>query len=716
MEELCCNVFREADGMVGRERGTSTPQDLLLPEGKLIRTTRGGVTALKQLLLDLKKYSFSGYVRTVRSTGGTRSEGIVLLRGGNPEASLFQRGEMRERGRSALKRVWQDSYDEGCTIELHARVDMDALLREHSNATLERPAKVVKRAKVPQAMDHDEIESKLRSWKERGYDVSSVEAAYDGDPGILTASFLAMLEAVKKAEAVADTLSYLDVSGFEARAATLRDKLRDPLRNPDIDTEVESLRDAIEAHRRIEARRQIELARERDSQERTMKVVELVMKQRQALRPEAPSPSQEEIARALESPAPSRDEATNLILTHTFDSFVVGASNRFAETAAVSVAMKPSAGYNPLVIVSGPGLGKTHLLNAIGNRVHSEHPGRRVLYVACDALAASHEETTSKGNLQSFRDRLRGVDVLLLDDLQLVSGKPGVQEELLRAFDEFQGANRQLVVASDRPPKAITDMDDRLVSRLEAGLIASIQPPERETRLAILERRAKGANRPIDPSVLALIADRIEDNVRELQGALNRVVAFSSLMDRSITQDLAKEVLRDVMGEPSKQEKGPAKGAPHVLVPGGSYLVEEDRPEAMFQLAEKTPSGGKGCLVITRTNPKRIRERLPFDPDRILWLTDRESSAEETIAPALERIVYEIERFMKARPRGAILLDGIEYLVSNNSFDAVLKFVRRLVDTISEGHFAFLISLGPATLKEQELKMLEREMDVVRVA
>ena len=131
-------------------RGNLTPQDLLLPEGKLIRTTRGGSKALKQLLLDLKKYSFSGYVRTVRSAGGRRSEGIVLLRAGNPEASLHQRDDSQDRGRNALKKVWQDSYDESCVLELHARVDMDGLVREYADAVLERPAKILKRSRVPQ--------------------------------------------------------------------------------------------------------------------------------------------------------------------------------------------------------------------------------------------------------------------------------------------------------------------------------------------------------------------------------------------------------------------------------------------------------------------------------------------------------------------------------------------------------------------------------------
>ncbi|MFA5896761.1 MAG: DnaA/Hda family protein [Thermoplasmata archaeon] len=702
--------------MDGGHRGTMTPQDLLLPEGKLIRTTRGGATALKQLLLDLKKYSFSGYVRTVRALGDARSEGIVLLRSGNPEASLYQKGESQEHGRNALKKVWQDSYDESCTIELHARVDMDGLIKEYANAILERPAKVLKRTKIPQTVNRDEVEEKLRDWKAKGYHVGSVESVLDGEAAARTSAYLALFEAIKKAEAVRETLSQLKVEGFEARATALREKLKDPLQHPDIDAEVESLRDAIESHARVEARRQLELARERDSIERTKKVVELVMRQHQALRPEAPSPSKEEVAKVLEGPSPTHDAATNLIVQFTFDSFVVGESNRFAASAAASVAKQPHSTYNPLVIISGPGLGKTHLLNAIGNQMRAQSKDAKVLYLTCESFAAQFQEAKEKGTLQIFRDRVRGMDCLLLDDIQFLSGKAEVQEELLHAFNDLYNANRQLVMASDRPPKAIPDLDEGLVSRFESGLLANIQAPGRETRIAILDRRAKDANLHLDPDILPFIADLVEDNVRELRGAFNRVLAFSSLMGRPITRDLAKEVLRDVMGASAGEEKPAASTPPKDLSPGRSYLIEEDRPEQAFHLLARALEGKKGGLVITRTNPKRLREKFSVDSVRILWLTDRESTSEETIAPALERIVYEIERFMADRPRGAVLLDGVEYLVSNNSFDAVLKFVRRLIDTVSEGHYIFIISLGPATLREQELKMLEREMEVVRTS
>ena len=674
---------------------------------------RGGTTVLKQLLLDLKKYSFSGYVRTVRTDKGARSEGVVLLRSGNPEASLHQRAGARLKGRAALKQVWQDSYDEACVIELHARVDMDGLVKEYADAVLERPAKVLRKPKVPQPVTRREVERDLAPWKGKGYDVSAVEALLDGDPAALTIPFLTLREAIVRAEAVAAALDQVDATGFEDRAKALRDKLRDPIRNADLDTELETLRDAIERSRQVEARKEFENAREKDSEERARKVVQIVVKHG-ALQGEGASPVPEDVARAMEGPAVTRDPTTSLIREQTFDAFVLGASNRFAHAAAIAAAKPTERAYNPLLITSGPGLGKTHLLHAIGNLRTSQAKDQKVLYLSGESFANLFTAARERDDLDAFRRKVRGLDCLLLDDVQFLSGKSDVQEELFHTFNELHAANKQIVMASDRPPKAIPDLDERLVSRFESGLVTDIQAPDRGTRIAILELRAKEAERAIAPEVLALMADLVEDNVRELGGAFNRVVAFSTLMGRPITRDLAQEVLRDVGGESAEAAKVGLEDAARDLSPGRSYLVEEDRPAAAFRLFAKALASGHAGMIITRTNPKRMRETFAPSADRILWLTDREGSSENTIQPVLERIVYEIDDFFGKRPGGALLLDGLEYLVSNNSFEAVLKFVRRVADSVSEGRSILLVSLGPATLKDQELRMLEREMEVLR--
>jgi chromosomal replication initiator protein DnaA len=702
-------------------------QDLLLPEGKLIRTTRGGANALKQLLLDLKKYSFSGYVRTVRTSGGKRFEGIVLLRSGKPEASLYHRDGSQDRGRVALKKVWQDSYDEACILELHARVDMDGLVREYADSLLERPAKVLKKTKIPHALDRSEVEQQIRVWKERGYDVTSVESSLDAEPTVLMAAVLAMRESVRKEEAASQVLAGPEVAGIESRTEILREKPRDTIRHPDPGPEVEHLRELVAGSRRSETRRKVEKVRERDSLDRTKKLLDLVLKRRPTLKPvaAAPSPvpstvpSADETTKVPVEPPPSRDVETNLVPGFTFEGFAVGESNRFAHTAAVTVAKQPAKAYNPLLITSGPGLGKTHLLHAIGNYIASHQDGASVLYLTCESFASGLAEARERGSLGAFRERVRGVDCLLIDDIQFLSSMPEVHEELFHAFNELHQGEKQIVLASDRPPKGIPNLDERLISRFESGLVAGIEAPDLATRIAILDRRTREAKVAMDSAVLSYIATLVEDNVRELGGAFNRVVAFSSMMDRPITEDLAREVLARPAPEPGPQvvvAPAPAlPGGPSILVPGHCYLIEEDRPAEAFRRFATFLEGGGGGLVISRTNPRRAREAHGVTTQRLLWLTDREGSAEDTIPPALERIVYEIEGFLAKQARGAVLLDGIEYLVSNNSFDAVLKFVRRLLDTFSESRYVLILSVGPATLQEQELKVLEREMDVIRV-
>lgn len=619
----------------------------------------------------------------------------------------------RLRGRAALKQVWQDSYDESCVLELHARVDMDGLLKEYADAILQRPTKVMKKSKVPHPMERAEAEKGVAAWKAQGYETSSVEAALSGEPAALTVAYLSLKDAIQRAEAVAETLSKLDVRGFEARAAAIREKLRDPLGHPDIDADVESLRDAIDSRHQVEARKELEAARERDSEERAKKILQMASRP-ETLGPEAPPSSKETVAKVLQEPSPVPDAATNLIEPFTLDNFVAGENSRFAHGAAVALVRGSDRSYNPLVVVSGPGLGKTHLLHATGNALRARSKDARVLYLSAAAFDADSRAAQAGGAPESLRSRLRNLDCLLLDDIQLLSGRPEAQAELLRLFEDLQRGGKRIVLASDRTPKAIPDLDERLVSRFESGVVASIQPPELKTRVAILAQRARAARLDVSEDVLEFIAGLVEDNVRELGGALNRVVAFSALMGRSITRDLAKEVLRDMGG--ALAETGPRGGTPAgALASGRSYLVEEDRPAKGFQLLGKLLEGGRAGLVITRMNPRRVRESFDVRTSRILWLTDRESKAEETIAPALERIVYEIEGFMSKKPGSVILLDGLEYLVSSNSFETVLKFVRRLVDTVSESHSIFLVSLGPATVKEQELKVLEREMEILRL-
>jgi chromosomal replication initiator protein len=234
---------------------------------------------------------------------------------------------------------------------------------------------------------------------------------------------------------------------------------------------------------------------------------------------------------------------------YTFDAFVTGTSNRFAHAAALSVAETPARSYNPLFIYGDAGLGKTHLLQAIANYVGENYPTYRVRYVSTEQFLNQYVDAIRQATLGEFKKRYREIDVLLLDDIQFIEGKEGLQEELFHTFESLYQANRQIVLSSDRPPDAISTLEDRLRSRFKMGLTTEINPPELETRLAIL--RKKSEREPIAPSpeVLEFIATNITNNIRELEGALIRVCAYASLTGEPLSVDLAEGVLGDILSD-----------------------------------------------------------------------------------------------------------------------------------------------------------------------
>jgi len=237
----------------------------------------------------------------------------------------------------------------------------------------------------------------------------------------------------------------------------------------------------------------------------------------------------------------------------TFDAFVVGRSNEFAHAAANAVAERPGVAYNPLFIYGGVGLGKTHLVQSIGHAVLERDPRKRVYYLSAEAWLNEMVSAIQNNATLAFKEKYRTADYFLLDDIQFLSGKVSTQLELFHTFNALHDARKQIVLTSDRPPHEIAELEERLVSRFQGGLVVDIQSPDLETRLAILRKRATGEGIAVEDDVTLLIANSVKNNVRELEGSLVRLLAYASLTGRDITLDLARQVLRDYLSQPSRK-------------------------------------------------------------------------------------------------------------------------------------------------------------------
>ena len=237
---------------------------------------------------------------------------------------------------------------------------------------------------------------------------------------------------------------------------------------------------------------------------------------------------------------------------YTFDSFVVGNNNRFAHAAALAVAEAPATSYNPLFIYGGVGLGKTHLMHAIGNSILRKNKNSNILYVTSEKFTNQLINSIKDNTSAQFRDKYRNIDVLLIDDIQFIAGKERIQEEFFHTFNTLHESGKQIILSSDKPPKDIPLLEDRLKSRFEWGLIADISNPDYETRLAILRKKAQLDNIIVDDEILSNIATRIDSNIRELEGTLNKLIATSSLTNSPITKEMAERAINDIVAQQEK--------------------------------------------------------------------------------------------------------------------------------------------------------------------
>jgi chromosomal replication initiator protein len=317
-----------------------------------------------------------------------------------------------------------------------------------------------------------------------------------------------------------------------------------------------------------------------------------------------------------ESAAPA---GASLNRRYTFETFVIGASNRFAHAAALAIAEAPARAYNPLFIWGESGLGKTHLLHAAGNYAQRLFPGMRVKYVSTEEFTNDFINSLRDDRKVAFKRSYRDVDVLLVDDIQFIEGKEGIQEEFFHTFNTLHNANKQIVISSDRPPKQLATLEDRLRTRFEWGLITDVQPPELETRIAILRKKAQMERLAVPDDVLELIASSIERNIRELEGALIRVTAFASLNKTAIDKSLAEIVLRDLIADASTMQISAAT----IMAATAEYFdttVEELRgPGKTRALAQSRQIAMYLCRELTDLSLPKIGQAFGRDHTTVMY-------------------------------------------------------------------------------------------------
>lgn len=283
---------------------------------------------------------------------------------------------------------------------------------------------------------------------------------------------------------------------------------------------------------------------------------------------------------------------------YTFDGFVIGPSNRFAHAAALSVAERPGGSYNPLFIYGSAGLGKTHILKAIEHFINDVYPRLKVLYVSTETFLNEFVDSIKNSSGNDFKRRYRQIDVLLVDDIQFIEGKDSLQEELFHTFNDLYGSNRQIVLSSDRPPDAIPTLEERLKSRFMMGLLTDIQPPDIETRMAILRKKADRDGHFLPNEVSEFIGANIKSNIRELEGALNKVTAFATLNGQSMTKEVAEQVLGDFI----------ADRQPRPITVG--MILEATVDQFGFAIDELTGKSRRRPLVITRQMAMYVTRQL----------------------------------------------------------------------------------------------------------
>lgn len=355
-------------------------------------------------------------------------------------------------------------------------------------------------------------------------------------------------------------------------------------------------------------------------------------------------------AKNQETPAATAPSSASLNAKYTFETFVIGASNRFAHAAAVAIAEAPARAYNPLFVWGASGLGKTHLLHAAGHYAQRLFPGMRVKYVSTEEFTNDFINSLRDDRKVAFKRRYRETDILLVDDIQFIEGKEGIQEEFFHTFNTLHNANKQIVVSSDRPPKQLATLEERLRTRFEWGLITDVQPPELETRIAILRKKARMDRLDVPHDVLELIASRVERNIRELEGALIRVTAFASLNGQPLDLPLAEVVLRDLMPDTAALEINAATIMAVTAEYFNTTLEELTGPGKARPLAQARQIAMYLCRELTDLSLPKIGQAFGRDHTTVMY-AEKKVRKEMTERRRVYDQVQELTARIKQRSR-----------------------------------------------------------------
>jgi chromosomal replication initiator protein DnaA len=722
--------------------------DLRIPEGIVVRTAKGGSDSLKGILADLKQYSFTGYVRVTLQKEIMSSIGYLVVEQGAPVMAVyeFEKSKPRElkriyTGEKSLRFILEDSQDRSSNIELHSRVPIEEFERRFPDARIdEEPVQ----AKAPgvearlkakgeaegeeTAEEEETVDSQreiVELWRRKGFKVDTLEEALRKGPGALAKELAQFEQDAQRLKQFEVILNNFPILGHEPELEEIRSKLDDRAKIAEIESDIEFLQEKIK--RKIQKRKTVEESikqemEKKKREEKSADVYDLILKYQTAPEEEVekkcprcggPVDEQGRCPKcSAEGPAAAAPAFAKPLNTEmTFDNFVVGPGSKFPVAAASSVASSPSKTYNPLLVFGGSGLGKTHLISAIGNHMRSKSKSIKIMYVPADKLVEAINTSQEESLRNRMKEDMESMDLLLVDDMQFLATSEGAQIDITHVIDHLIDSKKQVVLASDRLPSQIPGFSERLNSRIMLGLTTDLQPPDLDTRVKILKLKAREKNLKLSDDIVTYIAERVTTNVRELESTLTKIAAFSTIMKLDVDLNLVSDILKPLapVQETRKEIMKEVKANP-----GHCYLVEEERPMYSNVLLSRKMDEGYAGMVITRMNPRRIRDEFKVPPE-ILWLTDKESSQEKTVAPSLEMLIHVIQEFMGQGEKGMVVLDGIQYLVSTTNFEAVLRFIRSLIDEISESSAILAISMSPETMKPQEVSILEREMEVLNL-